>query len=834
VSPTAWRDVVRRRVLVASCAFAVWIVSIEAKLIHLQIVQQAELVERADSQQRRTIEVHSKRGEILDRNGRVLAYSVDADTVYAVPSEIDDPATAARALCGALDECAAADRDALERRLGRRRAFVPLKADPSPAEARRVEALGLNGIGIDPDTGAVYAVPTRIDDGNLEATATAICGALDECAAADRDALERRLGRRRAFVPLKADPSLAEARRVAALGLNGIGIDPDTGAVYAVPTRIDDGNLEATATAICGALDECGAADRDTLERRLGRRRAFVYVRRKVSLAEARRVAALGLEGIGFLTEDRRYYPNRELAAHLVGYVGIDNQGLSGIESTYDSEIAGNAGQILIHTDARRRVFSRIDRPPTSGATVQLTIDKHLQYIVERELRAGIRTYDADAGAVVMLDPRSGEILALASEPSFNPNAFAAATPSQRRNRAVQDVYEPGSTFKVVTAAAALQERAVEREEVFDVSAGYIRIGRSRIPDFRPNPPLTFTDVIVKSSNVGAILVGLRLGPERLSRYVDRFGFGRTQSTDFPSESPGLVWGADTLNDRAIASISMGYQVAVTPLQMATAIGAVANGGELLQPRVVRAVARDGGYVASERRVIRRAILPETAAELTEIMTAVAERGTARRARVPGYQVAGKTGTAEKLIDGRYSHRDHNASFVGFVPADAPRLVILVMVDTPRTAMINGIRQRQYTGGAVAAPIFQRIAEAAMRYLEVPRSGDTVQSVLVARSPTPAPARLQPAALSEGASSAHSDVRAVTEHDGTMPDLRGLSAREAVRALSRMGLGVEFVGDGTVARQAPAPGEAADPGATARIWLHRHWTPEGDAGAPGP
>ena len=758
VSPTAWRDVVRRRVLVASCAFAVWIVSIEAKLIHLQIVQQAELVERADSQQRRTIEVHSKRGEILDRNGRVLAYSVDADTVYAVPSEIDDPVATARALCGALDECAAADRDALEGRLGRRRAFVPLKADPSPAEARRVEALGLNGIGIDPDTGAVYAVPTRIDDGDLEATATAICGALDECAATDRDALERRLGRRR----------------------------------------------------------------------------AFVYVRRKVSPAEARRVAALGLEGIGFLTEDRRYYPNRELAAHLVGYVGIDNQGLSGIESTYDSEIAGNAGQILIHTDARRRVFSRIDRPPTSGATVQLTIDKHLQYIVERELRAGIRTYAADAGAVVMLDPRSGEILALASEPSFNPNAFAAATPSQRRNRAVQDVYEPGSTFKVVTAAAALEERAVERDEVFDVSAGYIRIGRSRIPDFRPNPPLTFTDVIVKSSNVGAILVGLRLGPERLSRYVDRFGFGRTQSSDFPSESPGLVWSADTLNDRAIASISMGYQVAVTPLQMATAIGAVANGGELLQPRVVRAVARNGGDVASERRVIRRAILPETAAELTEIMTAVAERGTARRARVPGYQVAGKTGTAEKLIDGRYSHRDHNASFVGFVPADAPRLVILVMVDTPRSAIINGIRQRVYTGGAVAAPIFQRIAEAAMRYLEVPRSGDAVQSVLVARSPTPAQARLQPAALSEGASSADSGVRAVAEHDGTMPDLRGLSAREAVGALSRMGLGAEFVGDGTVARQAPAPGEAVDPGATARIRLHRHWIPEGDAGAPGP
>lgn len=759
--PTPWRDVLRRRVLVAACAFAVWVVSIEAKLIHLQVVQHAALVERAGNQQRRTIEVHSKRGEILDRNGRVLAYSVDADTVYAVPSEIDDPAATARALCSALDDCGA--------------------------------------------TGS--------------------------------DALERRLGRRRAYAVLKADPSSEEMRRVAALGLEGVGVDSDAGTVYAAPTRIHDADLAATASAICSALDDCDETRRGDLEARLGRRSAFVYVRRKASPEEARRVAALGLDGVGFLTEDRRYYPNRELAAHLIGYVGIDNQGLSGIESTYDSEIAGNTGQILIQTDARHRPFSRIDRPPTAGATVELTIDKHLQYIVERELRAGVRAYDADAGAVVMLDPGTGEILALASEPSFNPNAFAAATPSERRNRAVQDVYEPGSTFKIVTAAAAFEERVVHRDEVFDVSAGYIRVGRDSIRDFHTYGPLTFTDVIVKSSNVGAILVGLRLGPERLSRYVDRLGFGRSQSEDFPSESPGLVWSADTLNDRAIASLSMGYQVAVTPLQMATAISAVANGGELLQPRLVRAVARNGGSVASERRVIRRAISRATAAELTEIMTAVADRGTARRAQVPGYKVAGKTGTAEKLIDGRYSHRDHNASFVGFVPADAPRLAMLVMIDTPRSAMINGIRQRAYTGGLVAAPIFQRIAEAALRYLEVPRSPASDEPVVVARSASPSPGtRLQPAALAEaGTASRGFGVPAAPEQAGAMPDLRGLSARQAVRVLGRIGLSAEFIGDGTVTRHAPAAGEAIDSSAAATIWLHRISLPVGgDAEALGP
>ena len=748
--------------LVASCVFAVWIVSIEAKLVHLQILQHAELVERAGNQQRRTVVVHSKRGEILDRNGRVLAYSVDADTIYAVPSEIDDPAGTARALCGALDECLAADRNALERRLGRRRAFAPLKTDPSSGEARRV----------------------------------------------------------------------------AALGLDGVGIDPDSGAVYAVPTKIRDEDLETTASAICAALDDCTAARKDDLEGRLRRRRAFVYVRRKVSPEEARRVAALGLNGVGFLTEDRRYYPNRELAAHLVGYVGIDNQGLSGVESTYDSEIAGNAGQILIHADARRRPFSRIDRPPTAGASIELTIDKHLQYIVERELRAGVRSHNADAGAVVMLDPRTGEILALASEPSFNPNAFSTATPSQRRNRVVQDVYEPGSTFKVVTAAAAFEEDVVERDEVFDVSAGYIRIGRDRIPDFTTYGPLTFTDVIVKSSNVGAILVGLRLGPERLGRYVDRFGFGRAQSRDFPSESPGL-WNPVGLNDRAIASISMGYQVAVTPLQMATAISAVANGGEVLQPRLVRAVARNGGRVASERRVIRRAISRDTAAELTEIMTAVAERGTARRARVPGYPVAGKTGTAEKLVNGRYSNQDHNASFVGFVPADAPRLAILVMVDTPRAAMINGVWQKPYTGGAVAAPIFQRIAEAALRYLEVPRASDAARPVLAARPATSEDARLRAVAVSApfGAPRGSGETgggAAPEEGDGLLPDLRGLSARQALRALGGIGLGAEFVGDGTVVRHVPAAGEVVEPGATVTIWLHRHAARAGDIEAPGP
>lgn len=663
--PGNWRRTVYRRLVVIGCGFAAWVAAVETRLVHLQILQHDVLQARAHDQHLRTVPLHPKRGEILDRNGRVLAYSVDTDSVFAVPAEIREP--------------------------------------------------------------------------------------------------------------------------------------------------------DRTAGALCSALDECGAELRKTIADRLRRDNAFAYVKRQATPEEARRVAELGLQGVGFLTEDRRYYPNGELGAHLLGYVGIDNQGLSGIESTYDTEIRGNTGQLLVQTDGRRRVFGRLERPPTAGATVELTIDKQLQHIVERELRAGILAYEADAGAVVMLDPRTGEVLALASEPTFNPNAFRASTPERLRNRAVQDLYEPGSTFKVVTASAAFEERLVDRDEIFDVSAGAIRIGGDRIPDFRPYGPLSFTDVIVRSSNVGAILVGLRLGPERMSRYVRRFGFGQSLSTDFPSESRGLVSPPDQLNDRSIASVSMGYNVAVTPLQMAAAVAAVANGGELLEPRLVRAVTRNGERVASAPRVIRRAISRATAAELTDIMQEVVQRGTARRAQVPGHAVAGKTGTAEKLIDGRYSHYDHNASFVGFVPADDPRLAILVMLDTPRSRVLNGVRQRAYTGGAVAAPIFQRIAEASLRHLAVPPADAVPPAVLLTdatsarRRPVPSPVAADRSQATGGAAS----------DDGLMPDLRGLSAREAVDAVGHLGLRAAIVGDGGVTRQEPTPGDVIEPGSLATFWLDR-------------
>ena len=654
-----WRQVVRGRLVTAGLCFALWAVGIEARLVYLQVVSHEELTARAEGQQRRSIEAHPKRGEILDRDGRVLAYSVDGDAIYAVPNQITDPPGTTSDLCAALD---------------------------------------------------------------------------------------------------------------------------------------------------------CSDEMRANLESRLSRSSLFEYVGRQVPPDIAHRVADLNLVGVGFLPENRRYYPNAELAAHVLGYVGIDNQGLSGIESTYDDEIRGRPGRILVQTDARGRAFSRVERPPTAGATIELTIDTHLQHIAERELERAVLEHQADAGAIVVLDPHTGEALAMANWPTFNPNAFADAPSTARRNRAIQDIYEPGSTFKLVTASAALEEGVVTRTERFDVSAGSIRVGRTSVPDMSVHrDPLTFDEVIIKSSNVGAIMVGLRLGPERMSRYIRRFGFGQALARDLPGQGSGIVHPpADLDNEREMASLSMGYAVSVTPLQMAAAVSAVANGGELVEPRLVRAVIRNGIRAETPVRIVRRAISPETASELTRIMERVAEEGTARAAQVPGYRVAGKTGTAEKLVKGRYSNTDHNASFVGFVPSRRPALTILVMIDTPRGG--------SYTGGRVAAPVFQRVAEEALRHLAIPRTVNPAPPLLIDVSAMP---RLMPVAarLTTPAGS-RSNPRSEPER-GLMPDLRGMSARQAVEALAPFHVTAHLEGDGFVTRHEPVTGTTVEPGTTARLWLER-------------
>ncbi len=418
----------------------------------------------------------------------------------------------------------------------------------------------------------------------------------------------------------------------------------------------------------------------------------------------------------------------------------------------------------------------------------------------------------AAGGSAIIMNPHTGEILAMANEPTFNPNVYREALEIERRNRAVQDLYEPGSTFKVVTVSAALEEKVMPINTMIDTSPGVIQIpGRAkpvREASHHNYGVLSLSDVIVRSSNVGAIKIGLRVGTDRLSRFVSLFGFGRPVSPDFPGESPGIVWSASKWTQSALASVSMGYQVGVTPLQMVAAVSSVANGGELVEPRVIRAVYRDNRRYAVEPKVVRRTISPDTAATLTGIMEGVVgdDHGTAKAARIPGYTIAGKTGTAAKLVNGRYSTSDYNASFVGFLPSRNPVVAIIVVTDSPRTY--------PNTGGYVSAPVFKRIAEATLQYLGVPRSVDPEPPILVARNDSDVPAALPTAA-------APMVSLVADETPGTVPDLRGLSAREATHRLAKLGLTARMSGDGFVVSQDPPPGTPLESLNVCRLTLDR-------------
>jgi len=670
-----WRVVVRRRLAVVACALAFWVAGIEGKLVYLQVFKRADLVARAERQQERTQPSPAIRGEILDRRGRVLATSVDADTIYAVPIDIDNPADAARRLCDALGDC--------------------------------------------------------------------------------------------------------------------------------------DGR------------------DRAALAERLSQRKQFAYVRRQVAPDQARSVADLNLDGVGFTKESKRFYPNKELAAHLLGWVGVDNKGLSGLESTYDAQIRGKPGTVLIHSDARRHAFARAERRPTAGSTIELTIDEYLQHIAERELHRGVVENRALGGSAIVMNPHTGEILAMANEPTFNPNAYRDFDDVARRNRAIQDLYEPGSTFKVVTASAAIEEHVLSPDAWIDTNPGRLKIGSRVITDDagRNNGWLTFENVIVKSSNIGAVKIGFQVGTERMSRFVGLYGFGHQVSPDFPAENPGIVWRPEKWTDTALASVSMGYQVAVTPLQMVSAVSSVANGGAYVEPRVVRALYRDGRRYQLSARMARRTVSADTAATLTGIMENVVASGTAKRAQIPGYTIAGKTGTAQKLIDGRYSHADHFASFVGFLPSRAPELAIVVVVDSAKGP--NGDH-----GGMVAAPIFRNIAEPALHYLGIAPTINPPPPVLVAHGKEPPPAPTGEAQGERKPVTFVSDGPVDAMASDVVPNLIGKSAREAIRMLVKVGMTARASGDGFVVSQEPAAGAPIAGQHVCSLVLAR-WPPQRTA-APAP
>jgi cell division protein FtsI/penicillin-binding protein 2 len=433
---------------------------------------------------------------------------------------------------------------------------------------------------------------------------------------------------------------------------------------------------------------------------------------------------------------------------------------------------------------------------------------------------------------VVVLDPSNGDILALANYPTFDPNDVGSAPLEAQQNRAALNIYEPGSTFKLVTAAAAFQEAHMSPDRMFDVSAGLIRFGKYTIhDDHHYTAPLSLTDVIVHSSNVGAIKIGLTLGPEVISRYVSRFGFGEANARDIPFQRVGIVdRNMARFPDISLASVSMGYHIGVTALQVVAAFGSVANGGELVAPRLVRAIIADGQRTEIPRKVVRRTVSPEVADRLVTLTEQVVLRGTGRNAQIPGYSVAGKTGTAQQLINGHYSKSDYYASFVGFVPSRAPRLVALVVMDAPK--------KLGYHGAQAAAPIFKRITEAALRHLGVPPTINPVPPVLVVREEPTAPAAATSLSVATDAASVPRPVIDVgtqlLTRDGVMPDVRGLSAREALRVLGTVGVEARVSGDGFVATQEILPGTAIVPGQTCGLVLRRQLIPIPVLPAPAP
>ena len=467
--------------------------------------------------------------------------------------------------------------------------------------------------------------------------------------------------------------------------------------------------------------------------------KTFCWVARKADAEVIDRIRALNLQGIHFQKEAKRFYPKRELAAQVLGYVGTDDQGLSGLEREFNSQLQGKPGKLMISVDARKHWFASVEKEPEAGSSVVLTIDQNIQYIAERELQRSMEETKAIAGTVIVENPHTGEILALTNRPTFNPNNRKEIRPETLKNHAISDVYEPGSTFKVVTVSAGLEEKVTRPDELFDCQMGSIVINGTRIHDSRPHGLLSVSDIIAESSDVGAIKVAMRLGNERFYKYIRAFGFGQTTGIELPGETRGLAKPVDRWSKISFASISMGQEVGVSAVQLAALISTIANDGVRVPPRIVagtiaaqKAFQNNPQTIAFQPVEGTRVISPLTAAEMKQMLQGVVLHGTGPKALLEGYTSAGKTGTAQKFDPaiGKYSHTKYYASFAGFAPINDPQIAIVVVLDSA-----VGLHQ----GGQVSAPVFHRIAQQTLEYLHVPHDVQLPanRQVLLARRDVP-------------------------------------------------------------------------------------------------
>ncbi len=709
------KDPKKRLYLLGGILF-LWCGGIGLRLIQLQIIDYGDWVQRAARQQQRTIEVAPRRGIIYDRNGHALAMSISVDSVFAVPTEIPDPANTAGLLARVL------------------------KTDPREMAAR-----------------------------------------------------------------LKSSHS-------------------------------------------------------------------FAWVARKVDAETSQRIRAMNLRGIYFQKEPKRFYPKRELAAQTVGYVGLDDEGLGGIEHAYEDDLRGTPGKMFITMDARRKWFGRVERQPRSGENVVLTIDEKIQYIAEKELEQAMRDTRAEAGTVVVQNPRTGEILALANRPTFNPNIYQEARARALKNRAVSDIYEPGSVFKIVTYSSALEEKLIHPNDPIDCQGGVINVGGIRIHDLHKMGVVPIKEALAHSSDVAAVKVGMRLGDQRLYHFIRAYGFGQQTGIELPGETRGIARPVDRWSKVSIGAISIGQEIGVSPVQLVSMVSTIANDGLYTSPRIVAGVLeprKTPQTVTFHHPPQRRVISTLTAVQMKKMLEGVVLFGTGRRAILDGYTSAGKTGTAQKVDPntGAYSRTKYVATFAGFAPVNSPAITIAVILDSA-----VGLHQ----GGQVCAPVFARIAQQVLAYLNVPHDAELKNDLRLqmrasvrddelnegsperlggglemAPNPTaepkqkpspmlasaPASARLAPAALTSQAAapSASAPTPPPSEErpgGGTVvldmvgggvvvPSFTGMTLRSAVEAADDAGVELEAIGSGLAREQSPAAGTRVPSGSRISVRFNR-------------
>lgn len=535
-----------------------------------------------------------------------------------------------------------------------------------------------------------------------------------------------------------------EAERGSIYDRNGrtLAMNVELPSVYAVPRAIaHPGSVSRKLAPLLGMNPKA-------LHKKLDNKRHFTWLFRKIDPAKAEEIRRLKIKGIGFVAESQRVYPKRSLFGHVLGFAGLDNHGLEGIELKYDGTLRGETGWLVVERDAfGKSVFPKgLDYiVPSRGKDLHLTVDEVIQHISERELGRMVEQTGAKGGTVIVMDPWTGEILSMVVTPRFNPNTVGKYRPSDWRNRAITDIYEPGSTFKIVTASAAIEEELVEADEMIDCESGTYAVKGTVIHDHEAIGVVPFRQVIAKSSNICTVKVAEILGETRLADYISAFGFGERSGVDLVGESPGLLREKENWSRRSLASLSIGQEIGVTPLQMAVAATVVANGGWLMTPHLVKSTGRDEESRTTPARMKRRVISEETAKEMVQILKGVVSRsGTAQLAAISGYSVAGKTGTAQKFDreTERYSRDKYVSSFVGFVPAEDPVITILVVVDEP---------ENEAWGGTVAAPVFSAIGKEVLHYLKVhPRGEKEDEPLYVKDQFVPVEDQLLPVVYQEG------------------------------------------------------------------------------------